>query len=115
MKITFENGESMEQKEKIAKALYENDWIDKPDPEWEDLANNKYYYDAAEAILPIIEAEKNKVLILADKILLLALHGDYTSGVEAFGIDEGRTKAAELLSKYGRELSIIRQEVNDGE
>ncbi len=35
--------------------------------------------------------------------MLLAEHGDYSNGNVAFGIDEGRVRAGELLDSYRKE------------
>lgn len=54
-------------------------------------------------------AKQEKVLILqsrrevvefANKFLEIADHGDYSSGIEAFGIDEGRVQAYKLLTEW---------------
>lgn len=40
-------------------------------------------------------------------LLLLADNGDYSSGIDAFGIDEGRVKAGELLDKYHEDIDAF--------
>ena len=44
-----------------------------------------------------------EVVEFAQKFLDLAFHGDYSNGVEAYGLDEGRVRAGELLDSYEKE------------
>jgi hypothetical protein len=52
-----------------------------------------------------------EVLSLAKKLLEMAEHGDYSNGVEAFGLDEGRVRASELLKEYEKELEELEEKV----
>ena len=99
-------------REQIARLLCKQDgW------NWEDLQDvANQYYDAkvesdylrdADAILAIpaiakgLELRKKgkEIFELGDKILEFADHGDYSNGVEAFGIDEGRVRAYDHLKR----------------
>jgi len=44
-----------------------------------------------------------EVVEFAEKFLTLAEHGDYANGNDAFGVDEGRVRAGELLDSYRTE------------
>lgn len=44
------------------------------------------------------------LLELSREILTLAGHGDYSNGNEAYGVDEGRVRAGELLESYKQKL-----------
>jgi hypothetical protein len=41
---------------------------------------------------------------LAEQALTLAEHGDYSNGNEAYGVDEGRVRAGEMLDRLRAEL-----------
>jgi len=45
----------------------------------------------------------DKVVPFAEKFLTLAEHGDYANGNVAYGVDEGRVQAGELLDAYREE------------
>jgi len=48
---------------------------------------------------------------LAQALLEFARHGDYSSGNEAFGVDEGRVMANEALDLYEKELHEAEQRI----
>jgi len=50
-----------------------------------------------------IREGRKEVVGFANKFLLLAEKGDYSNGNEAFGVDEGRVRAGELLDNYRKE------------
>ena len=43
----------------------------------------------------------------ASNLIEMIEHGDYSNGIEAFGCDEGRVLAAELLSKYQKDVKAL--------
>lgn len=50
-----------------------------------------------------------EVVELAEKFLTLAEHGDYSNGNDAFGVDEGRVRARELLDQYRKDLAKLKE------
>jgi len=62
-----------------------------------------------------IEKGRNEVIPFAEKFLTMAEHGDYSNGNDAFGIDEGRVRAGELLDKYREEWQAFLKRINKEE
>ena len=58
---------------------------------------------------------KPSLLGLCESLFMLAINGDYSNGIEAFGVDEGRVRAGELLTKYENALKDCRIRVVLGE
>ncbi len=56
------------------------------------------------------ESIKREVVEFANKFLFMAEHGDYSNGNDAFGIDEGRFRAGELLDSYRKEWQAFLKE-----
>ena len=92
-------------REQIAKILYIGDSdFDKEGgftPNWDYALEQADEILAIPAIAKGLELRKKgkEIFELGDKILEFADHGDYSNGVEAFGIDEGRVRAYDHLKR----------------
>lgn len=72
------------------------------------------YQDGAEATADaFIEAGKEiatrEILALTENIFNLAINGDYTNGNDAYGLDEGRVRASELIEDFDKQLEALKQ------
>jgi hypothetical protein len=50
---------------------------------------------------------ETKLVALCNEIIVYASHGDYSNGVEGYGIDEGRVRAAEYMIDIENRLKQI--------
>ncbi|KKN62618.1 hypothetical protein LCGC14_0510290 [marine sediment metagenome] len=50
------------------------------------------------------------ILVLCRNVFDFAEHGDYSNGVEAYGMDEGVVRSGEILDKYREELEKYERE-----
>lgn len=78
-----------------------------------ELSADEYDIDQIEGMLTslIYQARQDTArewLRFAEKCLEYAQHGDYSSGIEAFGIDEGRVRVKELLDKLEYDLQALK-------
>jgi len=55
------------------------------------------------------ELTLKEVMWLVNNLFDMVEHGDYSNGIEAFGIDEGRVQAGELLSRYRKQWQTLQQ------
>lgn len=51
------------------------------------------------------------LLKLCKELLDFAEHGDYSNGVEEFGIDEGRVRAGECLTEFCKRLDVLKKQL----
>lgn len=54
-----------------------------------------------------------KAIDLADRIFEFAWHGDYSNGIEAYGIDEGNIRAGECLKGFEKEIKDLKQTLEE--
>jgi len=76
---------------------------DEPEPDESNVLitkGNEHTMEHREAIIQMEtewQSKIGKIIDVGNEILELAWHGDYSNGNEAFGVDEGRVRAKELL------------------
>jgi hypothetical protein len=52
-----------------------------------------------------------QVLPLVNKLLEVANHGDYSSGIEAEGLDEGRVRIGQYLDELRKQVEELREQL----
>jgi hypothetical protein len=75
--------------------------------------NTKYHVRSAQreadqlALDQALKDQRKEMLDFAKQCLDLARHGDYSNGVEYFGLDEGRELASGLLVHLEARLKVL--------
>jgi len=56
-----------------------------------------------------LKAEREKIFKVGDRLLEMLYHADFSNGVEAFGIDEGRVRGYEMLKELEKDWQALKR------
>ena len=56
------------------------------------------------------EAERGRIMVVGDKLMEMLSHADFSNGVEASGMDEGRVRGYEMMKDLEKEWQALKGE-----
>ena len=61
------------------------------------------------AIEQAVRQEREKFIVVGDKMMEMLSHADFSNGVEAYGMDEGRVRAHEMMKELETEWQALKE------